>query len=226
MAILISHIYEDDYSSKIKDNKFFYAYTFFLGSCIILQIYTLHYFYNYSFSYDSMNEITFENIHINDTYPIHNKDLYLRNIKPRLHYIIPDYKTFVFEIIKKDIHSSLFINIFTIVSVVYLYNKYNFIFLKYILHDKFRLQRHHFIQYIALVSYLINVSYGLFINNIYQLRKIDANMNNIYLYANLVYQYYNLKYIFFLICISISTGTLITVLLYHYILKHIKGKQN
>jgi len=217
MSILISHIYEDDYSDKIKNNKFFYGYTFILGSFILLQGYALSYLNNHNFSYDEMNEIIF-----NETIHIH-KDLHLRNIKSKLHFIVPDYKTFIFEIIQKDIRCSLFINAFTFFTVIYMYNKYNSIFLKWILQDKFNIKRHQLIFYIAVASYIINCSYSMFIDKIGTINKLDINVEKIDFFTKYIYHYYCLKHISFLIFISISTGGLITILVYRYILKNIKG---
>jgi len=222
MSLLISHIHEQDYSRKIKHNKFFYAYTFFLGSFAILQIYTLHFSYNHSFSYDEIGEVVFENININNTDIIFTKDLYLRNIKPKLHYIVTDYKTVAFEIIQKDLHCSLFVNLFTLVTVIYVYNNYNSIFLKWILQDQFSVERNNFIQYIALASYIINVTCSIFINKISTINNFDINMETIDFFAKYIYRYYCLKYTSFYIFISICIGAFITILVYRYILKNIK----
>ena len=224
MSILISHIYEDSYSNKIGRNKFFYGYTFILGSFILLQGYMLFYFNNNAFhniNYDLLprNHTIFEPI---NNVTLFSKTLFLRNIKHKYYSINSNYNSNgLFEIIKKDIHSSLLINVFTFVAVIYIYINYNSIFFKFILKDQVFISRQNLIKYITFISYIVNISYGMLLNDTLRINKLTID-DNIDFTKKCIYNYYYLKWLSSILFISITSGSMITVLIYHYVLKNIK----
>jgi hypothetical protein len=228
MSILISHIYQDDYSSKIKDNKFFYGYVFILGCFIGIQIYSLSYFYDNLFFINHKDKFEL----INNTFTITNtiintKDLYLRNVKVKQYLLINhDDTKYAFDIIQKDIHSSLALNIFTFFTLIFIYNKYNSLFFKWILEDKMFITRSKFIKYIAFASYLINISYGIVINNLWHINKLQIKLDNMGTFVTCIYYYYYMKLISMIAFVSMAGGTLITILLYYYVFKNLKKMIN
>lgn len=226
MSILISHIYEDDFSSKINKNIFFYGYTFILGCFIILQASTLSYFNHnnhllHSINYNLLpsNVTMFEPINQSLMF----KTLFLRNIKHKYYSIVSNYNSNdVFEIIKKDVHSSFFINVFTFLAVIYIYINYNAIFLKFILKDQLVISRKNLIKYIAIISYIINISYGMVVNDILRINKLTIEYDSLDFTKKYIYNYYYIKWISSIAFISITSGAFITILIYHYVLKNIK----
>lgn len=225
MSILISHVKEYDYSTKVRHNKFFYGYICILGSFILMQIYSLSVFYDHSFHKEhGTNVMVFHPINDTDHY---SKDLHIRHVKHKPYYVLSDYHaTYVFNIIERDIHSSLVINIFTFISMIYIYKNYHTMFFKIVFLDKFSITRSKFIRFIAFLSYIVNVSYGAFINELPYINKLEVKADGMVFFMKSIYYYYYVKWISFLVFISVLTGSFITLLIYKYVFKNMKSILN